>query len=100
MGLGTYSGPMTTVGAPASRMKLSEGSPNGATAATWSATSGGIGWGTRAAGTPSGMTADVTKPATTAPCEKPPSTILVLGQLAAVAWMWSTASLIPATTVS
>ena len=47
------------------------------------------------AGTPSGTTAEVTKPATTAPCEKPPSTILVLGQLAAVAWMWLTASLIP-----
>jgi len=46
------------------------------------------------------MTADVTKPATTAPCEKPPSTILVLGQFAAVAWMWSTESLIPWTTVS
>src|ERR1700754_2349674 len=82
---GTYSGPMTTVGAPAPRSQLSEGLPNSTTAATWLATSGGIGGGTNAAGTPSGTTAAVVKPATAAPCENPPSTILVLGQFAAVA---------------
>ena len=37
------------------------------------------------AGTPAGTDAEVTKPATAAPWEYPPSTILVLGQLAAVA---------------
>src|ERR1700742_723874 len=100
MVLGTYSGPITTVGAPASRSQVSDGLPNRATAATWLATSGGIGGGTNAAGTPSGITADVTKPATAAPWEKPPSTILVLGQFAAVAWTWLAASLMPSTTVA
>jgi hypothetical protein len=41
----------------------------------------------------------VTKPATAAPCENPPSTIFELGQLAAVASMWFAASLMPATAV-
>src|SRR6478672_7319573 len=99
MVLAAYSGPTTTGGAPTSRMKLSEGLPNRVTAATRSATSGGIGAGTSAAGTPSGTTAEVTNPATTAPCENPPSTILVLGQFAAVAWTWAAASLIPSMTV-
>lgn len=33
---------------------------------------------------------------TAAPWENPPSTILVLGQLAAIDWMWALASLAPA----
>src|SRR5215217_8147488 len=84
MVLAAYSGPMTIGGAPTSRRNRSDGLPNRVTAAMWSATSGGIGEGTSAAGTPSGTAAEVTKPATTAPCENPPSTILVLGQFAAV----------------
>src|SRR6476646_11321349 len=99
MVLAAYNGPMTTGGAPTSRMNWSDGLPNRVTAATWSATSGGIGAGTSAAGTPSGTTAEVTNPATTAPCENPPSTILVLGQFAAVVWTWAAASLIPSITV-
>src|ERR1700722_7891980 len=99
MVLGAYNGPMTIVGAPASRRNSSDGLPNRATAATWPATSGGIGWGTRPAGMPSGIAAEVTKPAKAAPWENPPSTILVLGQLAAGASMWFTASLIPWMTV-
>src|SRR5438128_1448247 len=80
MVLGAYSGPMTTGGAPASLNHFADGLPNRTTAATWFAISGGIGGGTNAAGTLSGMTAEVVNPATTAPCEKPPRTILVFGQ--------------------
>src|ERR1700736_4514882 len=79
-----YSGPMAIGGAPTSPINRSEGFPNRVTAATWLATAGGIGAGTNAAGTPSGITAEVTKPDTTAPCENPPSTIRVLGQFAAI----------------
>src|SRR5215207_33142 len=100
MVLAAYSGPMTTGGAPTSRMNRSDGLPNRTTAAMWLATSGGIGGGTSPAGTPSGTAADVTKPATTAPCEKPPSTIRVWGQFAAVAWTWVAASLMPVITVA
>ena len=47
----------------------------------------------------SGTASEVTKPATAAPWENPPSTIFVLGQLAAVASMWLAASLMPWTAV-
>jgi hypothetical protein len=49
-----YSGPIAAGGPPTSRINPSEGFPNRATAATWSATSGGIGAGTNPAGIPSG----------------------------------------------
>ena len=52
--------------------------------------------GTSAAEIPSGMVPAVTKPATAAPCENPPSTILVFGQLAAVDSMTARAASMPA----
>src|SRR6476620_1512344 len=58
------------------------GAPNSALAATWSATSGDK--------------PAVARSMTPAPCEYPPSTILVLGQFAAVDWMCALASLAPA----
>jgi hypothetical protein len=58
-------------------MKRADGFPKSATAATWSATSGGKGAGTSEGETPSGTTLAVTKPITAAPWENPPSTILV-----------------------
>jgi hypothetical protein len=75
-------------------MKRSLGVPNKATAATWFATSGGIGFGAPS-GAPSGMAFAVTKPITAAPWENPPSTMLVLGQFAAVASTWALASRTP-----
>ncbi len=87
--LAAYCGPITIGGAPNWRIKSSEGFPNRTTAATWSATSGAIGWGMydrNAAGTSDGTAAEVTKPATAAPCEYPPSTIRVFGQFAAMDW--------------
>jgi hypothetical protein len=83
MVLAEYSGPTTTGGWLIARMNRSLGLPNNATAATWLATSDGIGFGTPS-GAPSGMTFAVTKPITAAPWENPPSTIWVLGQLATV----------------
>jgi hypothetical protein len=65
-------------------MNRSLGFPNRATAATWFATSGGIGAGTSEAATPSGTAFAVTKPITAAPWENPPSTTSVLGQFATV----------------
>src|ERR1700694_2296681 len=82
--LAAYSGPIATGGSPITRINRSEGFPKRATAATWSATAGGIGFGTSVATTPSGTTFAVTKPITAAPWENPPSTILVLGQFAAM----------------
>jgi hypothetical protein len=83
MVLAAYSGPTSTSGRWIARINRSFGFPNRATAATWLATSGGIGFGTPS-GAPSGMTFAVTKPITAAPWENPPSAILVLGQFAAV----------------
>ena len=80
-------------------MKRVDGFPKRATAATWLDTSGGIGAGTSTGETPSGTTFAVTKPITAAPCENPPSTILVLGQFAAVASTCARASAMPATAV-
>jgi hypothetical protein len=45
------------------------------------------------------MTFAVTKPITAAPWEKPPSTMLVLGQFRAVASMWALASRMPSKAV-
>jgi hypothetical protein len=80
-------------------MKRVDGFPKRATAATWLDTSGGIGAGTSKGETPSGTAFAVTKPMTAAPCENPPSTILVLGQFAAVAITCVRASAIPSTAV-
>ena len=63
-----------------------------------SATSVGIGFGTPS-GAPSGMTFAVTKPATAAPWENPPSTMLVLGQFAAADSICALASRMPAMAV-
>ena len=60
---------------------------------------GGIGSGTSSAFKPLGTASDVTKPATAAPWENPPSTILVFGQLAAVDWIRFAASRMPRTAV-
>ena len=76
-------------------MKRGDGFPKRATAAMWSAMSDVIGAGTSDAETPSGTTSAVTKPMTAAPWENPPSTILVCGQLAAVATMCVRASAMP-----
>jgi hypothetical protein len=84
MVLVAYSGPTATGGSLITRMNRSLGFPNRATAATWFATSGGIGFGTSEAVTPSGTAFAVTKPITAAPWEYPPSTIAVWGQFAAV----------------
>src|SRR6478752_9402006 len=99
MVLPTYCGPTLTAGSLIARMKRVDGLPKRATAAMWLDTSGGIGAGTSAGETPSGTALAVTNPMTAAPCEKPPSTILVLGQFAAVVRMCARASLIPATAV-
>ena len=98
MVLAAYAGPTSTCGWLITRMNRAFGFPNRATAATWLATSAGIGLGTPS-GAPSGMTFDVTKPATAAPWENPPSTILVLGQLAAIDSTCVLASLTPSRAV-
>src|ERR1700730_15924038 len=88
--LGAYSGPITIAGAPQLCSHSADGFPKRPTEPTWLATSGAIGLGrncTYSAGPPAGTEADVTKPATAAPWEYPPSTIRVLGQFAAVAWI-------------
>jgi hypothetical protein len=90
---------MVTAGSLIARMNRVDGLPNKATAAMWLATSGGIGAGTSVGETPSGTTLAVTKPMTAAPCENPPSTILVFGQFAAVARMCVRASLMPSMAV-
>ncbi|CNW55552.1 Uncharacterised protein [Mycobacterium tuberculosis] len=72
-------------------MNATEGIPKSVTAATWSATSGGIGLGA-SNGAPSGIAAAVTKPITAAPWENPPSTSLLWGQFAAVCSTWVPAS--------
>src|SRR6516164_10295666 len=89
---------MTIAGAPYFCNHGPDGVPNSVTAATWFATSGGMGWGTIAAGTPGGTAAEVTKPATAAPWEYPPSTSLVLGQFAAIDSMCVPASRMPSMT--
>src|SRR6185312_14239155 len=82
----TYSGPMPGIGSPPDNRlanePLSDGFPNTATAATLLATLAGI--------------SPVARSITSAPCEYPPSTILVLGQLAAMFWTWPLVSLAPA----
>src|SRR6516165_4160089 len=72
MVLPAYSGLITGSGWPPHNMLENplEGSPNSATAATWSATRAGI--------------AEVARSITVEPCEYPPSTIFVFGQLATV----------------
>ena len=71
---------MVIAGAPSPARKASDGVPNSTTAATWSATSSGSGVGAMAAGTELGTVSEVANPDTTAPCEKPPSTMRVSGQ--------------------
>ena len=80
-------------------MNRVEGFPNSTTAATWSATSAGIGVGTSAAATPSGTSFAVTKPMTAAPWENPASTSFVSGQVATVAMTCARASAMPWTAV-
>ena len=77
-----------------------DGLPNSATAATWSATAAGIGP-VRPAGIakPAGTESAVRYPATAAPCEKPPSTILVSGHSATTAWTLLLASMTPSAAV-
>src|SRR5262249_56904331 len=99
MVLAAYSGPTVTDGSLITRINRSLGFPNSATAATWVATSGGIGDGTSKADIPSGMTLSITKPTTAAPWEYPPSTIVVRGQFATVDRTWVLASLMPSMAV-
>src|SRR5215207_9059623 len=80
MVLAAYHGPTVTCGRSIAFMNRMFGFPSSATAATWFATSGGIGAGTVEPTTPSGMASAVTKPITAAPWENPPSTNFVLGQ--------------------
>jgi len=98
MVLAAYAGPTSICGWLIARMNRAFGFPNSATAATWLATSDGIGFGTPS-GAPSGMIFAVTKPVTAAPWENPPSTILVLGQFVAVDSTWALASLMPSSAV-
>src|ERR1700742_22489 len=76
---------MTSLGWPRKFIARTFGVPKSTTAATWLATAGsnglGIVAGSTACGNESGTAGEVTKPATAAPCEYPPSTILVLGQV-------------------
>jgi hypothetical protein len=81
MALAPYSGLFAVSGRPGA---LLDGFPKTATAATWSATLGGIGAGTKPRG--NGTPAEVMTSMTAAPREYPTSTILVLGQFAAVYW--------------
>ena len=81
MALAPYSG-LIAVSGPAG--PLVDGFPKTATAATWSAALGGIGAGAKPKG--NGTSAEVMTSITTAPREYPPSTILVLGQFAAMYW--------------
>src|SRR3981189_1855307 len=90
---------MVICGAPESPRNRFDGLPNKVTAATWSATSGGMGGGTNAAGTPGGTPGEGPHPPTDAPCENPPSTILVLGQSTVIDSMWFVASLMPSMTL-
>jgi hypothetical protein len=79
-------------------MNWVEGFPKRATAATWLATSGGIGLGTPE-GAPSGTALSVTNPMTAAPWEYPPSTIWVWGHFVAMASTWVLASRTPSSAV-
>lgn len=81
MALAPYSGLIAVSRPPGS---LLDGFPKTATAATWSATLGGIGAGTNPKG--NGAPAEVMTSITAAPREYPLSTILVLGQFAAMYW--------------
>jgi hypothetical protein len=68
MVLPAYSGPIAIGGWLIMLMNLFDGVAMRATAATWLATSGGIGLGTPD-GAPAGITFEVTKPITAAPWE-------------------------------
>jgi hypothetical protein len=83
--------PYTGLIAVSGRPILVDGLPNTATAATWSATAGGN-------GRPNPKVAlgsAVMRSTAAAPCEYPPTTMLVEGQAAAVAWMRALASSAP-----
>src|SRR3954469_23173436 len=85
-----YSGLIVVNGWP----RRADGLPNTVTAAMWLVIAAGIG-----ALNPTPAIGDVAMTSTTAaPCEYPPTTILVLGHFAAVAWMRALASLAPSTT--
>src|SRR5258707_5740040 len=73
------------------RPSLAEGLPNTAMAATWSGTLGGSGLLNPTTGIGTALMTSITA----APCEYPPSTSLVLGQLSTMYWMWALASLAP-----
>src|SRR5262245_49669305 len=87
MVLARYKRPMKIGGAeiPFPTRNLLDGFPKSAMAATWSATSAGIGPAMPAADLKAaGTTSSVVYAITAAPSEYPPSTILVLGQFAAM----------------
>jgi hypothetical protein len=94
MVLGAYSRPIVICGSLMALINWLDGFPKRTTAAKWLATSGGVGWGGWARFAPSGTWFAVTKPVTAAPWEYPPSTILVLGQVAAMCSTWLPASVI------
>ncbi len=74
------------------RPSLADGLPNTAIAATCSGTLGGSGLSKPMPGTGTALMTSITP----APCEYPPSTSRVLGQLLTMYWMWPLASLAPA----
>ena len=65
------------------RPSLADGLPNTAMAATWSGTLGGSGLLNPTTGIGTALMTSITA----APCEYPPSTSLVLGQLSTMYWM-------------
>src|SRR5689334_25155715 len=100
MVFGWYSSPIATGGSPRKFIARTLGKPKSTTAATWSAISGWRGLGTVRGSTPSGTAGEVTKPITAAPCEYPPSTILVRGQDLAIDNTWAPASRTPSAPVA
>src|SRR3954463_14629959 len=78
---------LTVSGTPS----LADGLPNTAMAATWSGTLGGSGLLNPIAGIGTALMTSIIA----APCEYPPNTSLVLGQLSTMYWMWALASLAP-----
>src|SRR3954466_15702351 len=73
------------------RPSLADGLPNTAMAATWSGTLGGSGLLKPTAGIGTALMTSITA----APCEYPPSTSLVFGQLSTMYWIRALASLAP-----
>src|ERR1043165_5158737 len=104
MVLAWYCGETRTTGAPASRRKRADGVAKSTTAATLRATAAGSGGGTSRAKRPyeagrvtPGLTAYC---ATTAPCEYPPTTIRVFGQVRAMDLIRSWVARTPLMTVA